>query len=106
MEWKTIALSAVIALCVVGCSGGESAAPAPSEQASSEPTEAAASETEAAQPSRPDRPRSYRVQEGDTLSAIAVRFDTTVDALVEANDLDDPDSLTLGQRLSIPPRRR
>jgi len=25
---------------------------------------------------------------------------------VEANDLDDPDALTLGQRLSIPPRRQ
>jgi LysM repeat protein len=46
------------------------------------------------------------VRQGDTLSAIALRFDTTVRALVEANDLDDPDALTLGQRLSIPPRRR
>jgi len=106
MEWKTLALSTAFVLSLASC-GGEDPAPAPpSEAASSEPSEPTATETEAPQPSRAGRPRSYRVQEGDTLSAIAVRFETTVDALVEANDLDDPDALTLGQRLSIPPRRQ
>ncbi|CAN5895770.1 MAG: LysM peptidoglycan-binding domain-containing protein [Actinomycetota bacterium] len=106
MEWKTIALSAVILGSLVGCGGEDPAAAPPSEAASSQPSEPAATETEASEPATAERPRSYRVQEGDTLSAIAVRFDTTVSALVEANDLDDPDSLTLGQRLSIPPRRQ
>ncbi|CAN5590110.1 MAG: LysM peptidoglycan-binding domain-containing protein [Actinomycetota bacterium] len=106
MEWKTLALSAAFVLSLAGCGGEEPAPAPPSEQASGEPSEPTVTETEASEPSRADRPRSYRVRQGDTLSAIALRFDTTVRALVEANDLDDPDALTLGQRLSIPPRRR
>ena len=33
--------------------------------------------------------RTYRVQSGDTLSAIAARFNTTVGALVNLNDLNE-----------------
>lgn len=45
---------------------------------------------------------TYEVQRGDTLSAIAQRFGTTVDALVAANGLADPDVLAVGQVLAIP----
>jgi len=45
---------------------------------------------------------TYTVQSGDTLSAIAERFGTTVDAIVEANDLADARSLEVGQSLIIP----
>jgi len=45
----------------------------------------------------------YTVQAGDTLSGIARRFDVTTAAIVQANKLTDPDHLTLGQRLTIPP---
>jgi LysM repeat protein len=44
----------------------------------------------------------YEVQDGDVLGAIAVEFDVTVDAIVEANDLPDADTLALGQKLTIP----
>lgn len=44
----------------------------------------------------------YVVQSGDTLWDIAQRFGVTVEALVEANDLDNPADLTVGQRLAIP----
>ncbi|MFQ3663461.1 MAG: LysM domain-containing protein [Chloroflexaceae bacterium] len=44
----------------------------------------------------------YTVQPGDTLSAIAERFDTTVDELVVANGLTDPNALQTGQTLLIP----
>lgn len=44
----------------------------------------------------------YEVQSGDTLSGIAQRFDTTVEALVEANGLDDPNALFPGDELTIP----
>lgn len=46
--------------------------------------------------------RVYVVQEGDTLREISQRFGTTVQALVEANDIEDPDLIFPGQRLRIP----
>ncbi len=45
---------------------------------------------------------TYTVQKGDMLSAIAKRFGTTVAAIVAANNLTNPDSLKIGQRLIIP----
>jgi LysM repeat protein len=42
------------------------------------------------------------VQEGDTLAAIAERFGSTVSALQEANGIEDPDEIVIGQRLVIP----
>ncbi|MER3500789.1 MAG: hypothetical protein IMHGJWDQ_000937 [Candidatus Fervidibacter sp.] len=44
----------------------------------------------------------YTVQPGDTLSEIAQRFGTTVDAIVAANQLAPPASLTVGQVLLVP----
>lgn len=45
---------------------------------------------------------TYTVRSGDTLSAIARQHGTTVDALVEANDIADPDVIDVGQELTIP----
>ncbi len=47
-------------------------------------------------------PRYYVVQAGDTLWSIARRFNTTVQDLVEANDIEDPGLINVGQRLVIP----
>ena len=44
------------------------------------------------------------VAAGETLSVIAARYGVTIAALVEANKLEDPDRLAIGQRLVIPPR--
>lgn len=44
----------------------------------------------------------YTVQSGDTLSDLAERFDTTVDELIAANGLTDPNALQPGQTLIIP----
>lgn len=44
----------------------------------------------------------YTVQPGDTLSDIAERFNTTLDELVAANGLTDPNALQPGQTLLIP----
>lgn len=44
----------------------------------------------------------YIVQPGDTLTAIAQRFGTTVEALVEVNDIEDPSLLFPGMELIIP----
>ncbi len=45
---------------------------------------------------------TYVVESGDTLWDIAQRFGTTVDALVEANGLEDAADLIVGQQLTIP----
>ena len=45
--------------------------------------------------------RFYRVQEGDTLGAIAAEFDTTVDDLLALNPGIDPVALSPGQRVRV-----
>jgi peptidoglycan/xylan/chitin deacetylase (PgdA/CDA1 family) len=44
----------------------------------------------------------YVVQPGDTLSAIARRFGTTVAAIASTNTLADPDEIVVGQVIFIP----
>jgi LysM repeat protein len=44
----------------------------------------------------------YTIQSGDSLSAVAGRFGTTVDAIMKANELTDPNVVFVGQRLIIP----
>ena len=44
----------------------------------------------------------YFVLPGDTLAGIAAEFFSTEDALVEANELEDPNSLFVGQLLIVP----
>ncbi len=46
---------------------------------------------------------SYTIQAGDTLRQIAARNNVTVQSLVEANQLDNPDVISPGQQLVIPP---
>lgn len=45
---------------------------------------------------------TYTVRSGDTLSSIAQELGTTVEALVEANDIADPDVIDIGQQLTVP----
>jgi murein DD-endopeptidase MepM/ murein hydrolase activator NlpD len=44
----------------------------------------------------------YYVEEGDTLYSIAVKFSTSVEALIEANDIADPSLVYPGLALVIP----
>ncbi len=46
-------------------------------------------------------PNFYTVRSGDTLYILANRFGTTVDRLVELNDISDPSLIYPGQRLRI-----
>jgi LysM repeat protein len=48
-------------------------------------------------------PRSYTVQAGDTLTYIAQRFNTTVEALRQANNLVAGVPVRVGQTLTLPP---
>ncbi|HLD93982.1 MAG TPA: LysM peptidoglycan-binding domain-containing protein [Anaerolineales bacterium] len=44
----------------------------------------------------------YFVMPGDTVAAIAERFFSTEDAIIEANDLENPNSIFAGQLLIVP----
>jgi LysM repeat protein len=44
----------------------------------------------------------YVVKPGDTLSKIANNFATTIDEIMAANNLSDPNTIQIGQKLTIP----
>lgn len=44
----------------------------------------------------------YVVQRGDTLRAIAERFDITIEDIIEINQIENPNALSVGQILIIP----
>lgn len=46
---------------------------------------------------------NYTVQSGDSLAAIATRFNTTIQRIQQLNDLSNPRVLSIGQKLVIPP---
>jgi lysozyme len=46
--------------------------------------------------------QTYTVQSGDTLAAIAARYGTTVDAICQANNIQNPNEIEVGQVLTIP----
>jgi LysM repeat protein len=49
----------------------------------------------------PGTPAKYTVQYGDSLSSIAYKFNTTVEALQASNNINDANSLEVGQVLTI-----
>lgn len=49
-----------------------------------------------------DTPRTHVVQPGDTLFAIALRYQTTVAAIKQLNNLGESDLIQVGQKLRIP----
>lgn len=67
---------------------------------SAEDAESAAPQELPPPPSAP--PVEYQIQPGDTLTAIAARFGTTVEALVELNRLEDADVILYGSTLNVP----
>lgn len=46
--------------------------------------------------------RSYTIRSGDTFYNLAIRYNTTVDAIKRANPTADPNRLRIGQRICIP----
>lgn len=72
------------------------------------PAAPVAQETTATNPPESDPPETeekYEVQAGDTLGAIAVKFDTSIEEIIAVNDLPDPNRLDVGQVLIIPRSR-
>jgi len=98
-----------------GSVGGASAAPAtsaaalaPSSASASAPASQQASastspSTTASAPSGSASGSTYVVKSGDTLTGIAHRFSTSVQALASANKISPSGRITVGERLNIPP---
>jgi len=70
--------------------------PSASPPPASSPTAAASATPEAT-------PLVHIVQSGESISLIAVEYGTTVEAIVELNELRNPNLIVPGQRLLIPP---
>jgi len=47
-------------------------------------------------------PGTYTVKDGDSIGSIAVALNTTSQALIDANNLSDPNLITVGQVLKVP----
>lgn len=96
-----------------GAAGGPSSdagTPTPTPDPTPEPTTATDAPTEApvttASPAPSPAPstsgETYRVKSGDTLVAIAARYGTTSQILIELNGIEDPSKLRIGQILKLP----
>ena len=46
----------------------------------------------------------YVVESGDTLGSIAAQFGVTVDEIISANRIENPDLIRVGQEVIIPGR--
>ena len=57
---------------------------------------------EAEVPAETELPATYIVRPGETLSGIAVALGVTLDELMAANEIENPDSIFAGQVLNVP----
>jgi LysM repeat protein len=84
-------------------SASASAAPA-SSQPAAPPSASAAPAAPASASAAPTGGQKYVVEAGDTLGVIAEKFGVTIQQLIDANKLSNPDFLAVGQELIIPGR--
>ena len=78
------------------------ATPAPVDAQAAQQTAASQTPAAVAGPPETGEREAYVVEAGDTLLAIAGRFGLTLDRLMDANELTDPDYVYVGQHLAIP----
>jgi len=84
------------AASAVATSGAPSTAPVATVASTAPPPVATATTAPAA------NQRRYVVQSGDTLSGIAAQYGVTVQQIIDANSLQNPDLVLPGQELIIP----
>jgi LysM repeat protein len=92
-------LPAVAALGVTSCSGDDPAGGGPTL-----PPIRTTMPALTTVPTMTTLPQYYEVQRGDTLTLIAAAYQIPVQALMDANQLTNPDDIFAGQFLAIPRR--
>ncbi len=99
-----ILAAAILTALLVWGGSAEPAPPTTTPPHTPMPTAAIASSTPTVPPTEPPTPAPlvYVVKEGDTLSSIAQAYGVTVQEIVKANGLANPDVLNIGQELVIP----
>ena len=95
--WRLLPLVAVVA--AAGCSEDEQPQSGPTL-----PPIATSSTTSTTVATATTLPQYYEVSRGDTLTLIAAAYAIPVQALMEANQLTNPDDIAAGQFLIIPRR--
>jgi LysM repeat protein len=85
-------------------SASASTSSAPASSAPPAPPASSAPPATAAPSSPAASGQKYVVEPGDTLSAIAEKFGVTMQQIIDANRLQNPDVLLVGQELIIPGR--
>jgi len=94
------AFLAAVTIAVLLVRSGLQAGPSP--DATTLPTvPTTTSSTTAPTTTTSERSRFYRLRAGETLSDVAIRFDTTVDELLLLNPGIEPTSLEVGQRIRV-----
>lgn len=104
IKTAVVAAGVLAAVLLLGACGDSSEPePTPSPSPTVAPNTATPSPTDPGSPT-PNDPLTfeYVVQDGDTVASIAEGFGTTIEAIVAANELEDPASIAIGQVLIIP----
>ncbi|MDP6604902.1 MAG: LysM peptidoglycan-binding domain-containing protein [Dehalococcoidia bacterium] len=107
MRARLLAVAAA-GIVLAGCGGGdddpEPVPVAPTAVATATPFAVQPQPTivAASSPAEPRQAATYIVEAGDTLSQIAERFDTSVEAIMASNELVDATLIFVGQELTIP----
>lgn len=103
--WKLAAPLTAITLTLAACGDGGGEDDGSESESPSPPVFGASATPFPDNPTDDDptcTPQTYEVQSGDTLSEIALRFHSTVEAIAAASGVDNPNVLVLGQELTIP----
>ncbi len=120
-RWIAVVLAATGALVALSCGGddgGEKPTPkdkTPATTAAASPTTAATQPAASPSPAASASPSSspspgatvtpgstYVVKSGDTLWDLAIEWGVTVEAIMAANNLANPNELSIGQELKVP----